>query len=310
MIFPCPDHNRPTRRFLKRAARGVMLAGGLAAAALHAQLPTGGTVVAGQATIENGTNSTTITAGNNSILHWGSFNVGLGSAVQFVQPGADARVLNLIGNLTPSQINGTLSANGQVYLVNPAGIYFGQSAVVNVGALYAIGGAMAKEDFLAGLNRFSGLTGAVTNAGAIQGAVVGLVGRSVANTGTIVSPGGFIGLAAGGEVLFGQNGSRIYVDTGLPSAADATPSGTGVSNTGMIDAGRGSAVLAAGDLYSIAITQDGRLSGRDVRLQGQGRGDVLVSGMIDASATDAGETGGRVEITGEHVGLIDNATID
>ena len=43
----------------------------------------------------------------------------------------------------------------------------------------------------------------------------------------------------------------------------------------------------------------GGASGRDVRVQGQGRGDVLVSGAIDASASGAGETGGRVEITGE-----------
>src|SRR4051812_19988648 len=99
------------------------------ATAIVAQQPTGGTVVAGNATITATPGATTITAGNNSILHWNSFDVGAGQTVQFVQPGADSRVMNWIGSLTPSQINGTLLANGQVYLVNPAGVYFGGTAV-------------------------------------------------------------------------------------------------------------------------------------------------------------------------------------
>ena len=283
---------------------------GLAAVALHAQQPTGGMVVAGQATISTNPGLTTITAGNNSVLRWGSFDVGHGETVQFVQPGATSRVLNLIGGLTPSQINGSLQANGQVYLMNPAGIYFGQSAVVNVGGLYAAGGTITREDFLAGLNRFSGLTGDVTNAGSIRGDMVALVGRSVANSGSIVSPGGFISLASGDQVYLGQNGSNIYVEAGRAAPAGALAQGAGVANTGTIDAGTGSTVLAAGDIYSIAITQDGRLAGRDVRVQGQGRGDVLVSGTIDASATGAGETGGHVEVTGERVGLVGNASIN
>ncbi|HEY0862460.1 MAG TPA: filamentous hemagglutinin N-terminal domain-containing protein, partial [Lacunisphaera sp.] len=291
-----------------RAVRWLAVLLGLAAVALHAQQPTGGTVVAGSATIATGANSTVITAGDNSVLRWNSFDVGTGETVQFVQPGASSRVLNWIGGATPSQINGSLLANGQVYLMNPSGVYFGQTAVINVGALYAVGGTMTKDDFLSGLNRFSGLTGDVINAGSIRGEMVALVGRSVANSGSIVSPGGFIGLASGEQVLLGQNGSSIYVDAGRSGTAGPVAEGTGVANTGTIDSGAGSTVLAAGDLYSIAITQDGRLAGRDVRLQGQGRGDVLVSGTIDASSPTT--TGGHVEITGERVGLTGSASVD
>ena len=299
-----PTHPvRPQPVPAPRAARWLAVLLGLVAASLQAQQPTGGTVVAGSATIANSANSTVVTAGDNSVLRWNSFDVGTGETVQFVQPGASSRVLNWIGGATPSQINGSLLANGQVYLMNPSGVYFGQTAVINVGALYAVGGTMTKDDFLSGMNRFSGLTGDVVNAGSIRGGMVALVGRSVANSGSIVSPGGFIGLASGEQVLLGQNGSSIYVDAGRSGPA---AEGAGVANTGTIDSGAGSTVLAAGDLYSIAITQDGRLAGRDVRVQGQGRGDVLVSGTIDAT----GETGGRVEITGERVGLSGRANID
>jgi len=283
---------------------------GFAAAGLHAQ-PTDGTVVSGHATIETAANLTTITADNNSVLRWGSFDVPANETVRFVQPGSEARVLNWIGGLTPSQIDGSLLANGHVYLVNPQGVYFGQSAVIDAGRLYAIGGSLSKEDFLNGIDRFTGLTGEVGNAGSIRGEMVALIGRSVANSGSIVSSGGFIGLASGDQVLLGQDGSSIFVDAGKSVTADTAPaSGTGVANSGTIDAGRGTAVLAAGDFYSIAITHDGKLAGRDIRIQGQGTGDVLVSGTIDASATGARETGGRVEITGERVGLFNTARVD
>ncbi|HVT73469.1 MAG TPA: autotransporter-associated beta strand repeat-containing protein, partial [Lacunisphaera sp.] len=311
MRSPAPSHDAPTRRAARGLARGLALALGLAGVVLHAQRPEGGTVVAGAATIANAANSTVITAGNNSVLRWSSFNVGADHTVQFVQPGASARVLNWIGGLTPSQIDGALLANGRVYLLNPQGVYFGRTAVVDVAGLYAIGGSMTKEDFLSGMDRFS-VTGDVRNAGSIRGDFVALVGRSVANTGSIVSPGGFIGLASGDRVYLGRNGGSIYVDAG-PSASAPAPApaaGTGVANSGTIDAGRGKAVLAAGDLYSVAIAHDGRLAGRDIQLQGQGRGDVLVSGTIDASARGAGETGGRVEVTGERVGLVGSASIN
>ena len=301
---PTGQSPAPSRRGLRRLAAALLA---FAAAGLQAQQPTGGTVVAGTATISSSTGLTTITAGNNSVLRWGSFDIGSHDTVQFIQPGTTSRVLNWIGGATPSQINGALLANGQVYLMNPSGVYFGSTAVVNVGAMYAVGGTITKEDFLSGVNRFTGLTGDVVNNGSIRGGMVALVGRSVANTGSIVSPGGFIGLASGDSVLLGSNGSSIYVDAGNSTAPAAA--GAGVANTGTIDAGRGTVMLAAGDLYSVAITQDGRLAGRDIRVQGQGRGDVLVSGTIDASAARAGETGGRIEITGERVGLLGLANL-
>ncbi|HWA25942.1 MAG TPA: autotransporter-associated beta strand repeat-containing protein, partial [Lacunisphaera sp.] len=288
---------------------GAVFALGVAVTGLQAQ-PTGGTVVAGDASIATAPGQTTVTAGNNSMLQWDSFNIPLGQTVQFVQPGADARVLNWIGGVTPSQIDGSLLANGQVYLVNPYGVYFGQTAIVDVAGLYAAAGQISKEDFLNGMNRFTSLSGEVNNAGSIRGEMVALVGRSVVNSGTIVSPGGFIGLASGDEVLLGQNGSSIYVNAGKAPPTEPPASGSGVANTGKIDAGRGSATLAAGDFYSIAITQNGQLSGRNVKVQGQGRGDVLVNGNIDTASSTAGETGGRIEVTGNRVALTGNAKLD
>ena len=51
-----------------RVSAALLVLLGFAPAGLRAQQPTGGTVVAGQATIATAPNLTTVTAGNNSVL--------------------------------------------------------------------------------------------------------------------------------------------------------------------------------------------------------------------------------------------------
>ena len=106
---------------------------------LAQQLPSGGSVVSGTASIQN-TSATqqVITQGSNkAIINWQGFSIGQGNSVQFVQPGASAVVLNRVVGNDASSIFGSLSANGQVFLVNPNGILFGSGSQINVGGLVA-----------------------------------------------------------------------------------------------------------------------------------------------------------------------------
>ncbi len=267
--------------------------------------PTGEQVVSGSASFVRDGVLTQITAGNNAIISYDSFDVAAGETVQFIQPDAAARVLNRIGDAHPTQIDGSLIANGRVYLVNAAGVYFGSGAVVDVGALYAAAGALSDADFLARRDRFTQLGGAVVNLGAIRGDVVSLLGAEVANRGSITSPGGMIALIAGNEVVLVPVGERVRVRVaGGPGTGAATP---GVLNAGTLDAGAGEVQLAAGDFYSLAIQQSATGSIRAARavIEGQGAGTVAVSGAIDAS----GASGGDVAVLGEHV-RVANARID
>lgn len=70
-------------------------------------------------------------------LDWSSFNIGDQAQVRFDQPKTTSVALNKIHDANPSQINGLLSANGIVYLVNHNGILFGPEATVNVASLVA-----------------------------------------------------------------------------------------------------------------------------------------------------------------------------
>ncbi len=95
--------------------------------------------------------------------------------------------------------------------VNPAGVFFGRQAIVNVGMLHAVGGSLSDEDFLNGIDRFTNLSGAVVNEGFINAGEVYLIGSRVANYGTIVAPDGVIALVAGDEVYLTRRDIRVHV---------------------------------------------------------------------------------------------------
>ena len=294
------NHRKVTGGIKLLAIGGALLVGASPVSAT----PTGGQVVAGSATIVNSGATTTITAANNTIINFSSFNVGAAQTVDFIQPTSTSTVLNRVtGSANPSQIFGTIEANGIVYLVNPAGVFFGANSVVNVGGLFAAAGSISDQDFLAKQNHFSGLIGSVVNQGSItSGSTAALVGAAVANSGTVVTKGGTIALVAGNEVYVGESGNNTFVNAG-----PATQAGPGIQNTGTLSAGSGTVALAAGDLYSLAIQQSGAVQGRTISVNG-GSGQTVVSGSLDASSTSS--SGGSITVTGGSVDLAPTARLN
>jgi filamentous hemagglutinin family protein len=199
---------------VKAAAVMAGLMGGLMGSMLgnvaHAQtapppntLPTGGQVSAGQASISaNGAHMVINQSSNRAAINWQTFNVGKDAHVQFQQPSAASVTLNRVMSSDPSQIFGRISANGQVVLSNPAGVYFGREARVDVGGIVATTLGMSDADFMAGKNRFerNGSTASVVNEGEIKAALGGyiaLLAPEVRNQGAIIAHMGTVALAAG-----------------------------------------------------------------------------------------------------------------
>jgi filamentous hemagglutinin family protein len=107
------------------------------------QRPQGGVVTRGNANIVTNTSQAQLTVNQSSpraVIDWASFNVGSQAKVQFNQPSSSAVTLNNILGNNASQIYGQISANGQVFLSNPNGVYFSPTAQVNVGGLVATTG--------------------------------------------------------------------------------------------------------------------------------------------------------------------------
>ena len=75
--------------------------------------------------------------GQNAVIKWGSFDVGGSATVNFWGP-ENHNTLNYVNGGNMSQIYGTINANnnGNIFIVNPAGVQIGNSAQINVGSLY------------------------------------------------------------------------------------------------------------------------------------------------------------------------------
>src|SRR3954469_15875625 len=180
--------------------------------------PNGGNVVSGSATINNqGTANVSVNQqSDRAIINWRLFDIGTGERTTFVQPNASSVVLNRVtGGLGPSQILGTLEANGRVFVVNRDGIIFGAGAVITTAGFLATTSDIRNEDFMAG--RFNFQTpgrpdASIVNMGTItatNGGFAALVAPGVRNTGTITAALGTIGLAAGNTFSLDFYGDRL-----------------------------------------------------------------------------------------------------
>lgn len=92
----------------------------------------------GNTTINYSSNQMTVhQLDQKAILNWKSFDIGKNNKVVFDQPGKSSVALNKIYDQKASEIEGQLTANGQVYLVNPNGFVFHAGSVINTNSFIA-----------------------------------------------------------------------------------------------------------------------------------------------------------------------------
>ncbi|QQN74292.1 filamentous hemagglutinin N-terminal domain-containing protein [Croceicoccus sp. YJ47] len=196
-------------------------------AAAAQDLPTGGTVVAGDAVIGTPVSGTmTITqASERAVIDWTGFNIAQGHGVVFDQPGVDAMILNRVTGSAGSEIAGTLRANGSVFIVNPNGIRLSPTGRVHAArGIVASTLDLANEAFMSGGGTLSGEgAGAIVNHGRItvgERGYVGLLGHSVFSDGTIVAPLGSITIGAASVATLDIHGDG-FLQLGVPAAPAA-----------------------------------------------------------------------------------------
>src|SRR5476649_2159328 len=113
--------------------------------------PQGGTVSSGSASIVTLGNTLDINqTSQRAVIDWRSFNIAPNETTNFNQPNANAVTLNRVNNGNPSEILGNLHANGDVILVNPNGVFFGQGSKVDVNGLVATTANISNSAFMAG----------------------------------------------------------------------------------------------------------------------------------------------------------------
>jgi filamentous hemagglutinin family protein len=289
-------------------------------------LPAGGRVVAGAAAIATPSADQMVIeqSSERAAIDWQSFDIGAGDAVQFVQPSSTAQALNRVVGLTgTTRILGKLTANGQVFIVNPQGVVFGRGAVVDTAALLATTHDIAPSAFmvhgasllLSGGSRGAGL---VDNEGSLNttpGGWVALVGDRVSNSGRIDAPGGAVALAAGDEATLAlANGQLVSVrlDRAVANAGvldSGTIRATGAAGTGggrvLISADTAQSLLGqAINITGVVQAGSGSGSGGRIAVDGGTGGAVSLKGA-DLTVSSVKGKGGEVSLTGGQVTLYD-----
>ena len=294
-------------------------------------MPEGGVVRSGSGSVtQNGKEMTIRQDSGRLAMDWTGFNVGKDETVRFQQPGKDALALNRVTGNQQSVIDGSLLSNGHVLLVNPNGVVIGKNASIDVGGLVA-STAQVKDNFMKEFGNSTGAfslggvsDGKIINEGTIkaEGGLVALHAAKVENSGTISNTGGSAVLAAADTLTLTPD-----ADGKLNFTVDGKAAEASALNKGAITADGGTIVMtadSASDVMSTVVNNSGTLQARTLRknekgqilLEGGDKGQVEVSGTLDASGTEEGQSAGNIKVIGEktivHDGtnLLARGTID
>lgn len=286
--------------------------------------PGGGNIIGGSGSIAQSGATTTITQGSQRLaINWNSFSSKAGESIVFKQPGASAMALNRVTGTGASELSGSLSANGQVFILNPNGVLFGAGATVNAQGLLASTLNMDVSSFMKDgqelLLENGGAAGRIMNQGSLTanpGGYVALVAPQVINEGSISAHQGNASMLAGDKAALrlGDSGlMSVSVNKGsLNALVDNRINGRISANGGSVDL----EARAADNIGAALVNHDGvieaqtlnRVSGRVKLLGDMRRGQLTMNGRIDVSAPASGN-GGAVETSAAKVKILNGAQV-
>ena len=288
-------------------------------------LPRPENVPAGSAEFQVNNNAMNVVVSDQTIINYSAFSIDHGEQVTFVQPSSQSTVLNRVTGSDASKIYGSLNANGRVFLVNPNGMYFGPTAVVNTAAFVASTLSISDEDFLNGKYQFFVDSGAenalIVNEGLIQASpegFVALMAPIIQNKGTIAARAGRIVLASAERVTLDFSGDGL-----LQFTVDGELKNALIENYGQIDATSGEVHLsmrAAQKAMQMVINTDGikpateieesngkirlvsksSMKANKVVVDAGNNGKIHGYGDIDATTA---ETGGTIHLLADNIHL-------
>lgn len=293
----------------------VFLAMALGGTAVQA-MPSGADIRSGQGSIsQDGKNMTVQQNSQRMAIDWTKFDIAKDETVRYAQPDRNAISLNRVTGGQQSVIAGNLNANGNVILVNPNGVVFTKNSSVDVGGLVASTARLNDEamknfsngkDSL-GLSLDKNSTASVINEGQIkaQGGLVALHAANVENKGTITNEGGTLAMAAAKNLTL-----SAADDDKLNFTVDGELAKSQALNSGSLKADGGYVVMtakSAGDVLSTVVNNTGTIEAKTLRknekgqilLDGGKSGQVEVSGTLDASGTEEGQSAGNIKVIGE-----------
>lgn len=224
-----------------------------------------------------------------AILNWGSFSIRQNESIAFQQLSSESIALNrVVGDAhngyqpSPSQIMGSIKANGQVWVINQNGILFTGTSQINVAGLTAASLDIGNDRFLKEIAATSwdavtvmpqfsapvgkGAADIKVEAGAsiaANGGNVLLLAPNVANSGFLSAAGGQVALVAGDNVTMrasdatGLRGFEFEIRNSFKtSSSELVFKGGGTAtNDGLIIAERGNITMVGLNVAQNGVLQ-------------------------------------------------------
>ena len=269
--------------------------------------PNGANVVHGNVNItQSGSNTIINQSSDKAIVNWNSFDLSKGESVQFNQNSSSSIILNRVTNGLPTSIFGNINANGNVFILNNAGVLIGNGANINTNSFLAGAANINDNDFIAGKYNFYGAQGNVINNGSIKvqdGGYAVLMGKNIENNGLISAKLGKIYLSSGETFRMDMSGNDLIgveVEKGITDAY--------ISNTGHIQAEGGTIIMTAknaSDVIRQAVNNTGVIDASSISYKGgkvilgAENGQVINDGEINVSSKS--DEGGSIELKAEHI---------
>ncbi|MBE9115715.1 filamentous hemagglutinin N-terminal domain-containing protein [Lusitaniella coriacea LEGE 07157] len=241
------------------------------------------------------------------------------------------QIQNILGRVVgndPSIINGLIQVTGgnsNLYLMNPAGIIFGNSATLNVPADFiattATGIGFGENNWFNayGINDYQSLIGnptqfafdltqpgAIINAGnltASDGKNIGLIAGIVANTGSVTTSGGNISLVS----VPGTNRVKISQPGSLLSLELVPPRDSNGLTLPFTPLELPQLLTGSGVETGLAVNPDNSVQTAEGTLIPTTPGTTIVTGTLNVSNPLA--QGGNADVLGTRVGILDSAQI-
>ncbi len=306
----------------KTLKSGTNLATSLAFSALFSfsamANPEGGTVTSGSANISAQGNILTIKQNTpQTFIDWRGFNIAPNETTQFQQPSNQATAINRVTSNNPSNIAGTLTANGNVILINPNGVLFNKGSKVDVNGLVTTTASSDHLNIKDGklvLDKAGNKDAKIINNGTItakEAGLVGLVAPTVENNGIITAKLGTVHLASGDGVTVDFSGKNLINITLSDSVSKQIVKNTGTVKTDggliAITATTGKNIVDSllhigGDLTATSLTEQG---GKIILGGNESTTTTLTNATLDASGVKAGD----ITITGKHIATEGNTLI-
>ncbi|MBW2045580.1 MAG: filamentous hemagglutinin N-terminal domain-containing protein [Deltaproteobacteria bacterium] len=287
-------------------------------------LPEPNGVVFGEADFEVSDDTMYIRTSDKVIINYDSFSISEPETVNFLQPSSSSCALNRVISSMPSDIFGSLLANGRVFLINPNGILFGPHSRIDTGGFLASTLDICNDDFPAGEWKFilnDEAVSSIVNKGEIiagDEGFIALISPHISNEGIIQARLGKVILASGENVSLDFSGDGIInvaVEAEVLDSltdADGNPINSAIDNSGRIKADGGMVFITAetaSGVFDSLINQEGIIKANSlvesdgrVMLTSNSEGVIENTGVIDTSAAQANADGGEVTVRGSCVG--------